>query len=94
MKILIFATMLTGLTAIGSAHAGEGCNVPEAEWQPQSALETKLKADGWEVRSIKVEDGCYEAYAIDAEGNKIEANFDPKSLMRVDTGDADSEDEG
>ena len=94
MKMLMLATVVVGLTSAGSAYAGAKCTAPEAEWQPQAALETKLKADGWDVRSIKVEDGCYEAYAIDPDGNKVEAYFDPKSFGRVDATGADDEDEG
>ena len=46
---------------------------------------------GWDVRSLKTEDGCYEVYAVDAKGSKIEAHFNPKTLERVGS---DKEDEG
>jgi hypothetical protein len=45
------------------------------------------------VRSIKSEDGCYEAYATDAQGNKVEAYFNPKTLDRLDIA-SDEDDEG
>ena len=90
MKKMMIALALTTVAA-GPALAGGKCVVPEAEWQPQAALEAKLKADGWDVRSVKVEDGCYEAYALDAEGNRVEAYFDPKTFARVDAGDTDSD---
>ncbi|MGF7161102.1 hypothetical protein FHS85_002737 [Rhodoligotrophos appendicifer] len=83
MKTLFASTVLLATAISSAAFAGDRCNVPAAEWQPQTALETKLKAEGWEVRSIKTEDGCYEAYAIDAKGNKVEAYFDPKTFTRV-----------
>ena len=95
MRILFLSTVLTAAT-LGGAMAGEQCNVPVAEWQPRDALQAKLKADGWDVRSIKTEDGCYEAYAIDAEGNRVEAYFDPQTLDRLgqngETEDDDGED--
>lgn len=91
MKTFILAAMLAAAAA-APALASDRCNVPEADWQPQTALEAKLKAAGWDVRSVKVEDGCYEAYAMDAEGNRVEAYFNPQTLDRVDAGEADSED--
>ena len=91
MKKMMIALALTTVVA-GPAFAGAKCDVPEAEWQPQAALEAKLKSDGWDVRSVKVEDGCYEAYAMDADGNRVEAYFDPKTFARFDAGATDSED--
>jgi hypothetical protein len=92
MKTLLIA--LLAFAAAGPALATEAnCNIPEADRQPPAALESKLKADGWDVRSVKVEAGCYEAYAIDADGNKVEAVFDPKTLARVDSGETGEESE-
>jgi hypothetical protein len=91
-KMMIALALATAAAAAGPALASEKCSVPEADWQPQTALEAKLKGDGWDVRSVKIEDGCYEAYAMDAEGNRVEAYFDPKTFVRVDAGATDSED--
>ncbi|MFN3317904.1 MAG: PepSY domain-containing protein [Allorhizobium sp.] len=68
----------------GTALASEKCNVAMADWKPREALQTKLEGEGWKVRSIKMEDGCYEAYAINAEGKKVEAYFDPQTFQSVD----------
>lgn len=68
----------------GTAHASEKCRVAMADWQPREALQAKLEGEGWNVRSIKTENGCYEAYAIDAKGKKVEANFNPQTLESVD----------
>lgn len=82
----LFTLTLCVAAGLGSAAmASEKCDVPMANWQPREALMAKLQADGWQVRSIKTEDGCYEAYAINAEGKKVEAYFDPKTLDVVDT---------
>jgi hypothetical protein len=43
---------------------------PKSKWQPKSALETQLQADGYKVRQIKVEGGCYEVYATDKDGRQ------------------------
>ncbi|TWI39544.1 PepSY domain-containing protein [Mesorhizobium tianshanense] len=84
MKNILIGALFLNATAVGAALAGEKCDVPVAEWQPREALQTKLEADGWQIRSIKTEDGCYEAYAVDSKGNKVEAYFDPKTFKRVD----------
>lgn len=91
MKIMIATAFIATLALSGIAHAAEKCNVPTGQWQPREALAGKLKAMGWDVRSIKTEDGCYEAYAVDAKGKKIEAYFNPKTLERVGS---DQQDEG
>lgn len=74
------AAFLAAAFGAGTASAGDLCHVPKSEWQTVDALQEKLKTDGWTVKKIKTEDGCYEAYAIDAEGRKVEAYFDPKTF--------------
>ena len=77
---MFIAAFIGTLALAGAAHAGDKCNVPTDQWQPREALASKLQAMGWTVRSIKTEDGCYEAYAVDAKGKKIEAYFNPKTF--------------
>jgi len=82
--ILSGLTTLALLSGLGQAMAsGDYCSVPKAEWQPKEALEAKLKTDGWDVRKIKIEDGCYEVYGIDAAGAKQEVLFNPKTFELV-----------
>lgn len=66
--------------SIGAAYADGKCNAPMSEWQPREKLQQKLESQGWKVRRIKTEDGCYEAYAIDDKGKRVEAYFDPKTF--------------
>jgi hypothetical protein len=92
MKSILATALLVNLAAVTAVMAEEKCNVPVADWKPREALQTKLEADGWQVRSIKTEDGCYEAYAIDPKGEKVEAYFNPLTLERIGgAGDEDSE---
>ena len=67
--------MATGLATCDSG--------PESGWQEQAVLQEKLEAEGWTVRRIKVDGGCYEVYALDAEGERVEAYFDPVTLEPV-----------
>ena len=66
------------------AHASDDmCNVPKADWKTKEALTEKLTAEGWDVRKVKTEDGCFEVYAIDANGKKVEAYFNPNTFDAV-----------
>lgn len=83
---VVSATLSTGFVlalGAGAALASDKCAVPQAEWQPQEALQQKLEGDGWNVKKIKVEDGCYEVYGFDKAGKRMEAYFDPKTFATV-----------
>lgn len=66
------------------AMASDKCQAgPQAQWQSKEALEKKLVAQGVQVKRIKIDDGCYEAYGVDAKGQKLEQYFHPKTLELV-----------
>jgi hypothetical protein len=75
-----FTAVLALPLAAGAAQASDKCAVPRAEWQPQQVLQQKLEGEGWNIRKIKVDDGCYEVYGTDASGRRMEAYFDPKTF--------------
>lgn len=86
MKKTLFPLVgLLTILATGTASATDICDVPEAEWQPKEALQTKLVEQGWTIKNIKVDDGCYEAYATTDTGEKVEAYFNPKTFELVKT---------
>lgn len=58
-------------------------------WQPQEKLVEKLKQQGWQIRRIKIDGGCYEVYALDKEGKRVEAYFHPRTLEPVPAGAKD-----
>ena len=76
----VLATVSAGMA---SASSDKRCSVPMAEWQPVAALQQKLQNDGWRVNSIKTDDDCYEVYATDDKGRRIEAYFNPKTFETV-----------
>ena len=61
--------------------ADDDCVDPIADWQPRDALRQQLEQQGWTVKRIKVEDGCYEVRGIDSAGNKFKARYAPASLQ-------------
>lgn len=71
--------------ATGTVSAADICDVPKADWQTTEALQAKLVEQGWMVKKIKVDDGCYEAYATTDTGEKVEAYFNPKTFELVKT---------
>ena len=84
MKFLVFSEIvLAGLMASGSVWADTECNVPVAHWQPREVLRQKLEQQGLQVRSIKVDDGCYEVRGIDAQQKRFKAKYDPDSLKAL-----------
>jgi hypothetical protein len=84
---LIGATILCALGA-ASLHATglATCDSGDPKtWQSQDTLKSQLVAKGWKVNRIKVDGGCYEVYAIDEAGKRVEAYFHPKTLAPVPT---------
>lgn len=73
-------SLQAGATGLATCDSGS----PDG-WQPQDKLTSMLKDKGWEVRNVKVDGGCYEVYAIDDKGERVEAYFHPVSLERVST---------
>lgn len=54
-------------------------------WQPQEKLQKMLEERGWKIRRIKEDGGCYEVYALDEKGERVEAYFHPRTLALVPT---------
>ena len=66
------AVLLTGSLLAGAARADDDCLVPMTDWQPRSAVADLAAARGWQVRRIRVDDGCYQILGRDAAGRSIE----------------------
>ena len=83
-KILTILGCLAVFPA-GAALAGDdGCLVPMADWQPRDAVARLAEANGWTVRRIKIDDGCYEIDGRDAEGRRIEVTVHPATLEVIE----------
>ncbi len=77
---LTILIVVVSFGAVGVALADDDCTVPMADWQPRAAVQQMAEAQGWTVRRIKIDDGCYEVDASDAEGRAIEVKVDPSTL--------------
>lgn len=71
-------------TGLATCDSGD-----KSTWQAASVLEKQLTKDGWTVRRIKEDGGCYEVYALDQTGARVEAYFHPVTLERVPIEDHD-----
>lgn len=65
------------------ASAGKECEAPAEAWQPRSAVRALAERNGWRVDRLKVDDGCYEIKARDADGRRLKAKIDPASLKVI-----------
>lgn len=76
-----FAVLSLPFAAAAPAFAeeeGASCtSAPKEQWMSEEAAKAKATALGYEVRRVKVENGCYEVYAIDKNRAKAEIYLDP-----------------
>lgn len=70
--------------ATGLATCDSG---PEEDWRPREELEKELVEKGWDVRRIKVDGGCYEVYALNEKGERVEAYFHPETFEPISLDD-------
>ncbi|UJW74423.1 PepSY domain-containing protein [Rhizobium sp. SL42] len=84
MKKIVVATLLISASFAGIARAesSTSCDVAKDKWLSEAAMKAKATELGFEVRQIKVENGCYEVYGI-KDGNKVEALFNPETGTQV-----------
>jgi len=89
MKFTVIAALsAAALFGVATSHATglATCDSgPRETWQPQERLEKMLSERGWKIRRIKEDGGCYEVYAFDGKGDRVEAYFHPTTLDLVPT---------
>lgn len=82
LVLLAFGLALTaapaGATGLLTCNSGD-----QSTWKTQEQLTAKITADGWKVRRIKIDGGCYEVYGTNPEGQSVEAYFDPKTMEHL-----------
>lgn len=88
MRKVLYSLVIVGLAwsspslATGLATCDSGS---EDTWRSQDELRQQLVEKGWEIRRIKVDGGCYEVYALNEKGERVEAYFHPHTLEPVPT---------
>ena len=85
-----FLTLAAATAAVlaASPAAATGkmtCDAPQKSWKSMDALKEKLTGEGWKVRHMKEDGGCYEVYALNEKGERGEYYFHPVTLAPVPT---------
>jgi len=75
MKKIVLAVSLVALT--GFAMAGPSCTVPKDKWLKEADFKKDLVSQGYQIKTFKVSNGCYEIYGTDKAGKRVEIYFDP-----------------
>ena len=78
--LIALAASASHATGLATCDSGN-----QNTWQPQEKLEAMLKERGWQIRRIKIDGGCYEVYAVNEKGERVEAYFHPVTLAPVPT---------
>lgn len=81
MLTMVLSTAMLATTA----WAGDDCSVPMVDWQPRAAVEALAAAEGWTIRRLHIDDGCYEVDGWDRSGRDVEVTLDPATLAVVGT---------
>ncbi|WP_228895756.1 PepSY domain-containing protein [Pseudoduganella aquatica] len=86
MKSKIILPLLLALATSGAwAHGDVKCTkAPKTEWKSHEELAQKLTKEGWQIRRMEATTSCYEVYAKDPKGKRVEAFFDPVTFARVE----------
>ena len=74
--------------AAAPAVAKVACAMDATKFKPQAELIAKLKTEGLTVSKIKVEKGCYEVYATDTAGKRVNLAYNAETLKKLDNAEA------
>jgi len=88
MKTFAAITIAAALLAT-PAFAATGCSTSlPSKYQPQSTLEATLKSEGLNILQIKIENGCYEVYAKDSNGKRVNRAYNAETLDMLNNAEA------
>ena len=81
MKILVSTATVLALSVSGLDYADDDCTSPMSEWQPREAVTEYVTDLGISPERLRVDDGCYEVRGLDADGNRVELEIEPATLV-------------
>ncbi len=82
--LFISLSFFTGAALAGAASSDDDCKDPIAQWQSREVLKAKLEQQGWVVKRIRIDDGCYEVRAMDEQGRRVKATYAPATLTLLE----------
>jgi hypothetical protein len=78
MKRFMLAAAVVLAPQAGFATGMYECEtVAKDDWLTKAELTEKLEGDGWAVRRMKPDGGCWEVYGTTPEGLRVEGYFHP-----------------
>lgn len=80
MKTGILPILALTILATSPVLAFADCDAPTGEWKSREAVRELAEQQGWSLKRIKIDDGCYEVYGTDSAGRRFEAKIDPVTL--------------
>jgi hypothetical protein len=93
MKSLVTVLTLASLLSATAVRAEERCAVAMTDWQPREAVARLAAEQGWTLRRIRIDDGCYLVLGTDAQGRRFEIKLHPATLAIVERGHSERDDE-
>lgn len=84
------AALVVAVSVPVSAFADDVCVTAAADqWKTEDEVKAYAAELGFDVANLKIEDGCYEVYARDTVGTKLEVFFHPVTfkiaMVKLDT---------
>ncbi|NBS11353.1 MAG: PepSY domain-containing protein [Gammaproteobacteria bacterium] len=77
---IFFSAVLVSTAALASDDSYRCSGIHSDQAKTKEQIAAHFEAQGWEIRRIKADDGCFEIYGIDRDGKRREAYIDPNSL--------------
>jgi hypothetical protein len=63
--------------AFASTYDGECTNQPQSRWMKTADVKARFEARGYSVGKVKTGGSCYEVYAKDKDGKRVELFVNP-----------------
>ena len=83
IRHLSLAALIAVIATPAMAAEATCSKAPASKFQSTKTLRAKLSHQGMTVRRIKTEGGCYEVYAVNKAGKKVNLAFNAETLKKV-----------
>lgn len=80
-SLKVAVALAVGALSLGAAHAstyaGQCTDRPKSEWMNTADVKARIQSQGYSVGKVKTGGSCYEVYAKDKGGQKVELFVNP-----------------
>ena len=77
LAIAAFALAGFSVPVLASTYSGSCTSEPKSKWLPTAQVQQQYEKLGYTVRRVRTGGTCYEVYAIDKSGTKVELFVNP-----------------